>query len=485
MAVRESEETADELPEGPPPGAALTADVGDAGYAKTLEPRHIGMIAIGGAIGTGLFLGVGGSLQKAGPGLAISYAVAGLFAFFVVRALGELVVHRPSSGSFVSYAREFLGESGAYVAGWMYVLNWSTTGMADITAAALYVHYWHAFTSVPQWLLALIALAVVLTVNLISVRMFGETEFWFAIIKVAAISTFLVVGVGLLITRHPIDGQVPGMHMISENGGIFPKGVVACIAILQSVVFAYAAVELVGITAGETADPRKVVPKAVNSVMWRIAVFYVGSVLLLTLLLPWNSYSAAESPFVTVFSKLGIPAAGGVMNLVVLTASLSSLNSGLYSTGRILRSMAANGSAPRFTAAMSSHQVPYGGILLTASAALFGVALNAWLPSQAFDIVTNIAALGIISTWATIMICHLSFVRRARRGELERPAFRLWFSPWTELATLAFLLFVVIEMGVDGGTVGRWTVSLIPPIAGALALGWFLQRRREPEPPMP
>lgn len=459
-----------------PPDAGV--DEGDAGYAKTLQPRHIGMIAIGGAIGTGLFLGAGASLQKAGPGLAVSYAVAGIFAFFVVRALGELVVHRPSSGSFVSYAREFLGETGAYVVGWMYVLNWSTTGMADITACALYVHYWQAFTSIPQWLLAFVALAVVLTVNLISVRMFGETEFWFAIIKVTAITAFLVVGVWLLIAGRPIGGETPGTHVIADNGGFFPKGIVACISILQSVVFAYAAVELVGITAGETAEPRRIVPKAVNSVMWRIAVFYVGSVVLLTLLLPWTDYSGSESPFVTVFSKLGMPAAGGIMNMVVLTAALSSLNSGLYSTGRILRSMAVAGSAPRFTGVMSRHQVPYGGILLTAGVALLGVGFNAWLPGQAFEIVTNVAALGIICTWGTIMICHLEFVRRARRGELERPAFRLFFSPVTELVTLAFLLFVIGEMGVNGGTIGRWTVALIVPIAGSLVFGWKARGRR-------
>ncbi|WP_042423186.1 amino acid permease [Streptacidiphilus anmyonensis] len=453
-------------------------DSGDAGYAKTLAPRHISMIAIGGAIGTGLFLGAGGNLAKAGPSLAISYAVAGVFAFFVVRALGELVLHRPSSGSFVSYAREFLGEKGAYIAGWMYVLNWSTTGMADITAVALYVHYWSAFSAVPQWVLALVALAVVLSVNLISVRLFGEMEFWFAIVKVAAIVLFLVVGIVLLATAHPIAGQTPGLHMISDNGGWFPRGVLQMIVVLQSVVFAYAAIEMVGVTAGETADPAKVVPRAINSISWRILVFYVGSIVMLVLLLPWTAYSAGESPFVTVFSKLGVPGIGGIMNAVVLTAAMSSLNSGLYSTGRILRSLAAASSAPAFTGRMSRTQVPYGGILLTATAALFGVALNAWLPGEAFEIVVNIASLGVISTWIMIMVCHALFVRRARAGHAERPAYRLGFSPWIELVTIAFLLFVVVEMGVSGGTVGRWTVLLILPIAAALTAGWYAIRRR-------
>jgi L-asparagine permease len=471
---------------------AAAVDAGDEGYSKTLLPRHVGMIAIGGAIGTGLFLGAGGNLAKAGPSLALSYAVCGVFAFFVVRALGELVMHRPSSGSFVSYSREFLGERGAYLAGWMYVLNWSVTGMADITAVALYLHYWSAFQSVPQWVLALFALGIVLAANLISVRIFGEMEFWFAIVKVAAIIMFLGIGVWLLGSGHKVGGYIPGLHLITSNGGVFPRGLSASIVILQSVVFAYAGVEMVGVTAGETAEPRKIVPKAVNSIMWRIAIFYVGSVIMLTLLLPWTSYSASQSPFVTALSKIGVPGIGGIMNLVVLTAAMSSLNSGLYSTGRILRSMATAGSAPGFTARMSRGHVPYGGILLTAGLALIGVGLNAWLPGEAFDVVVNIAALGVISAWSMIMVCHLVFVRRSRAAQalngqtldgqtgdgqtgdarLQRPEFRLWASPWTEIVTLTFLLGVVVLMAVDGGTIGRWTVALILPIGVCLYLGW-------------
>ncbi|KUN77767.1 L-asparagine permease [Streptomyces bungoensis] len=460
-----------------PQAARTPADAGDSGYSKDLKARHVNMIAIGGAIGTGLFLGAGGRLHNAGPALALAYLVCGVFAFFVVRALGELVLYRPSSGSFVSYAREFLGEKGAYVAGWMYFLNWSTTGIADITAIALYTHYWSLFTTVPQWVMALIALAVVLTVNLISVKIFGEMEFWFAIIKVATLVSFMFVGIFLLATQHEVDGGKPGLDVITGHGGVFPHGMMPVVLVMQGVIFAYAALELVGVAAGETAEPEKVVPRAVNSIMWRVALFYVGSVVLLALLLPGSVYSADESPFVTVLSKIGVPAAGGVMNLVVLTAAMSSLNSGLYSTGRILRSMAMAGSAPRFTARMNRSRVPYGGIMLTCAVCVLGVGLNYLVPSQAFEIVLNVASLGIISTWVIIMICHLVFVRRARAGLLTRPHFKLRFSPVTEIATIAFLL-VCLGMMWNDPEVGRKTLLLIPLIALLLVAGWFGVRRR-------
>ncbi|MFF4954636.1 amino acid permease [Streptomyces chattanoogensis] len=458
-------------------GSGAQQDAGDAGYSKGLKGRHINMIAIGGAIGTGLFLGAGGRLHSAGPALAVAYAVCGLFAFFVVRALGELVVHRPSSGSFVSYAREFLGEKGAYVAGWMYVVNWSTTGIADITAIALYTHYWSLFTSIPQWVMALIALAVVLSINLISVKIFGEMEFWFAIIKVAALVVFMFIGIFLLATQHPVGGHTPGLSLITDHGGIFPTGLLPVVIVLQGVVFAYSAVELVGVAAGETGDPKKVVPKAVNSIMWRVGVFYVGSVVLLAMLLPWNKYVGGESPFVTVLSNVGVPAAGDVMNLVVLTAAMSSLNSGLYSTGRILRSMSMAGSAPKFAGKMNRNQVPYGGIMLTSAVCVLGVGLNYWLPGQAFEIVLNIAALGIVSTWCTIMICHMVFVRRSKAGLVERPRFRLPGTPVTDIATIIFLLGVIVLMWFDDG-VGRQTVMLIPVLGAALVVGWYAVRGR-------
>jgi L-asparagine permease len=359
----------------------------------------------------------------------------------------------------------------------MYFLNWSTTGIADITAIALYTHYWSMFTSIPQWLLALVALAVVVAVNLISVKIFGEMEFWFAIIKVATLVGFMLIGVFLLATRHEVGGRSPGLGVIGDHGGIFPHGMMPVVLVMQGVIFAYAALELVGVAAGETAEPEKVVPRAVNSIMWRVGLFYCGSVVLLALLLPGSVYSADESPFVTVLSKIGVPAAGDVMNLVVLTAAMSSLNSGLYSTGRILRSMAMAGSAPKFTRVMSRSQVPYGGILLTCAVCVLGVGLNYLVPSQAFEIVLNVASLGIVSTWVIIMVCHLVFVRRARAGRITRPHFRLPGSPVTEIATIVFLLACLGMMWNDP-EVGRKTLLLIPVIAAMLIAGWFGIRGR-------
>ncbi|MFG2540163.1 amino acid permease [Streptomyces sp. NPDC048511] len=458
------------------PASSPHVDAGDAGYSKDLKSRHINMIAIGGAIGTGLFLGAGGRLADAGPSLAIAYAVCGVFAFFVVRALGELILYRPSSGAFVSYAREFMGEKGAFAAGWLYFLNWSTTAVADITAAATYAHFWSMFSDVPQWILALIALAVVLTANLISVKYFGEMEFWFAIIKVAALVAFMLIGIFLVVTRHQVDGHTPGLSTVSDTG-VFPTGALPMLLVIQGVVFAYASVELCGVAAGETEHPEKIMPRAINSIMWRVGLFYVGSVVLLALLLPYTAYSGDQSPFVTVMDKIGVPGAAGVMNLVVLTAALSSLNSGLYSTGRILRSMALSGSAPRFTGLMNKGQVPYGGILLTAGFGVLGVGLNYVVPGQAFEIVLNFASIGILGTWGMIMLCSLVFWHRSQSGRVTRPAYRLPWAPYTQIVTLTFLVGVAFLMWWGGG-VGRTTVTLLPLIAAALVGGWFVVRGR-------
>ena len=449
----------------------------DKGYHKNLKPRQIQMIAIGGAIGTGLFLGAGGRLNVAGPSLVLSYAICGAFVFLILRALGELVLHRPSSGSFVSYAREFFGEKAAFASGWFYWINWAMTTIVDITAAAIYMNFFGKYVpwigAVPQWAWALIALVVVLSLNLVSVKVFGEMEFWFALIKVAALVAFLILGIWFVAFGTP-TGAPTGFSLITDNGGIFPNGIMPMILLMQGVVFAYASVEVVGTAAGETENPEKIMPKAINSVVFRIAVFYVGSVILLSLLLPFTSYQKGVSPFVTFFGSIGVEGVDTIMNLVVLTASLSSLNAGLYSTGRILRSMSVAGSAPKFAQRMNKAGVPYGGIAITAGVSLLGVPLNYLVPSEAFEIVLNVASVGIISTWATIVLCQIQLKRWADKGWLKRPAFRMPGAPYTGYLTLVFLVVVLVMVFIDSPL-----TLLVTLIACALMVGgWYACRKR-------
>jgi L-asparagine permease len=456
-----------------PPGT--TTDGEDEGYAKSLSNRQVKMIAIGGAIGVGLFLGAGGKLAKDGPGLVLSYAVCGIAAFFVMRALGELVLHRPTAGSFVSYAREFIGPWAGFTSGWLYWLNWAMTGIAETTAVGIYVHRW--LPGMPQWITALAALIVLLAVNLLSVRLFGELEFWFSVIKVLAIVTFLFVGIGLVLTGAGIGHDHASVGNLTAHGGFLPHGLPVVLMSLQAVVFAYSGIEMVGIAAGETENPRKVLPKAVNSVVWRIGVFYIGSVIVLCMVLPWSAYGAAESPFVTVFSRLGVPGAGDIMNAVVLTAALSSCNSGLYSTGRVMRALALKGEAPRFVGRMSSRHVPYGGILFTATVLLLGVVLNYMVPQMAFDIATSIASLGVVAVWATLIYCQLRLRAAAKRGEIERPSFRMPGAPVTNWLTLGFLVLVIALMAFadEANKIAFWS---LPGVVVVLFVGWRVVRRR-------
>ncbi|WP_284753245.1 amino acid permease [Arthrobacter sp. efr-133-R2A-120] len=450
----------------------------DTGYHKGLKARQIQMIAIGGAIGTGLFLGSGGRLNVAGPSLVIAYAVCGFFAFLILRALGELVLHRPSSGSFVSYAREFFGEKTAYVVGWFYWINWAMATIVDTTAAALYMNFFGKYVPwigvVPQWAWALIALVVVLSLNLVSVKVFGELEFWFALIKVAALVAFLLVGTYFVIFGTPVGGQDIGFSLITDHGGMFPNGVLSVILVMQGVLFAYAGIELVGTAAGETANPEKIMPKAINSVVYRIGLFYVGSVLLLVLLLPYTSYEKGVSPFVTFFGHIGIQGVDVIMNLVVLTAALSSLNAGLYSTGRILRSMSMAGSAPKFAQRMNRAGVPYGGIAITAGVSLLGVPLNYLVPAQAFEIVLHVASVGIIVMWASIVMCQIQLKRWADKGWLERPAFRMFGAPYTGYISLLFLVGILVIVFIDSPL--TMVVTIIACVL--MVVGWFLCRKQ-------
>ena len=449
------------------------------GLRRELKARHLTMIAIGGSIGTGLFVASGATVSQAGPGGALlSYALIGLMVYFLMTSLGELAAFMPVSGSFSTYGAKYVEEGFGFALGWNYWYNWAVTIAVDLVASQLVMSYW--FPDTPGWIWSALFLGLMFLLNYISVKGFGEAEYWFALIKVVAIALFLIVGVVFLGTGTPVAGHTTGMHLITENGGMFPHGLLPALVLVQGVIFAFAGIELIGTAAGECKDPAKMMPKAINSVIWRIGLFYVGSVVLLVLLLPWNAYQAGQSPFVTFFSKLGVPYIGTIMNIVVLTAALSSLNSGLYSTGRILRSLAMGGSAPKLMAKMSSQQVPYAGILVTCGIYVIGVVLNYLVPSQVFEIVLNIASLGIIASWAFIIVCQMRLRKAVREGRAQPVSFKMPGAPFTSWLTLAFLLIVVVMMAFDYPN-GTWTIATIPVLAVLLTLGWFGLRKRAQE----
>ena len=450
------------------------------GLHKGLGQRQLQMIAIGSAIGTGLFLGTGSRLQTAGPFLAVLYLVCGFFGYLILRCLGELIVHRPSYGSFVSYCREFYGEPAAYVSGWLYWFNWAMTAVADATAIAIYLRWFSQYVAwigaIPQWLTAMVVLALVLSINLISVKWFGEFEFWFSAIKVGALLLFLVVGIWFVVFGSP-NGQPTGFNLITGNGGILPKGIIPALVVTQGVVFAYSGIELVGTTSGETKDARTVIPKAINLVMLRILIFYFGSVLLLCMLLPYTSYSGGESPFVTFFSSIGVDIAAPITQLVVITAAFSSLNAGLYSTGRIMYSLARAGSAPKFAGKLTKSGVPFGGIVMTGCVGVIGVFINMFVPKEAFEIVINLASIGVMGGWAAITISHLKFTKLAKQGKYERPEYAAPFAPFINYAILTFLATVVVLMAFDY-PIGTSTLGVSLLFIPGLWIGWRAVRGR-------
>ena len=453
------------------------------GYKQTLSSRHVQMIAIGGAIGTGLFLGSASRLHSTGPALLFSYAFVGAIAFLLMRALGELVLHRPTSGAFVSYMREFFGEKWAFVTGWMYWLNWALTGIAELSAVGKYIQYW--FPLMPTWATVLIALAVVLVINLLSARAFGEFEFWAAIAKVGAIVAFLAVGLVMVFGKFSIGDHKAGWSNLWANpGGFWPaSGDFAWygpILVMSGVVFAYAAIEMVGVAAGEMADSRKEVPKAVNAVIFRIAIFYCGSILLLCSMLPTSEFKSGTSPFVTVFDRMGLGWMATLIQIVLIIAAMSSLNSGLYSTGRVLRSLGMSKQAPAFTLKMSSQGVPWAGIVMTSVIYVLGALLNYFF-EDAFEIALEAAAIGVIFTWGTIFVCQLRLRSLVNRGVLKASPFQMPGSPYTSYIGLAFLAFVVVGMAISGWQASPYlshkvtflvVVFGIPILVVVLAIGW-------------
>ena len=408
--------------------------------SRGLKSRHVQLIAIGGTIGTGLFLGAGQSIHLAGPAILIAYLVTGLVCFLLMRALGELLLSDLHTHSYIDFIKQY------FVAGWTYWVCWITIAMAEITAAGEYMQFW--WPRLPQWLPGLIILILLLGLNSINVSAFGETEFWFAIIKIAAILALIAVGIGMVLfsVKTPV-GHASLTNLVSY-GGFMPHGIKGLVLSFQ-------------MTASETADPKTVIPKAINDIPVRIILFYVGSLFFLMCMYPWQYFSAAHSPFVQVFTNLGIRSAAAIINFVVLTAAASSCNSALFSTGRMLFSLTYDGKS-KFAKRMgilSTRQVPRNALWFSTLVIGLSVILNLLMPGKVFSLIASVSTTCFIFIWGAIVVAHIKYRRQA--GSQAKVKFRMPLFPLSDYFILVFLAFIAVVLCLKFETLIALLVSAV------------------------
>lgn len=408
---------------------------------RGLKNRHLQMIALGTAVGTGLFYGSTATISMAGPSVSLSYLIDGIIIFLIVRMLGEMSVDEPVSGSFSHYAAKYWGRFSGFLVGWNYWFVYLVMSMAELTAVSIYLAYW--FPDLPQWVGALIFLIIITGINLITVSAYGEIEFWMALIKISAIIFMIVLGSYLIFTDvRPFPENFSNLWI---HGGFFPNGIQGMIFAMVPVLFSFGGIELIGITAGEAEDPDKTIPRAINQVIYRILIFYVGTMVVLMSLWAWNEVGTEASPFVQIFDNVGISAAANILNFVVLTAAASVYNSAIYSESRMLYGLAENSNAPKFFLKLSSRKVPVNGILFSSGITLIAVLLNYLFPGKVFMYLLAIVTGAIVVTWIMIVITHLKFREYCKEtGHVTR--FHALFYPYANYLCLIFLAVIIILM---------------------------------------
>ncbi|MGE8051404.1 amino acid permease [Pseudomonas monteilii] len=438
----------------------MTKDKNSEGLHRDLKQRHIRLIGIGACIGVGLFLGSASAIKLAGPAVMLTYAIAGFFIYMIMRALGEMSVSNPVAGSFGRYAHDYLGPLAGFVTGWNYWFLWILTCVAEITAVAIYMGVW--FPDVSPWIWAMASLAMMIGVNVASVKIFGEFEFWFALIKVVTIILLIIAGLGMIVFGLGNSGVPVGFSNLWTNGGFMPHGIMGVLLAFQMVIFSYGGIEVIGLTAGEVKNPEKAIPQAINSVPWRVLLFYVGAICVILSIYPWTELGQG-SPFVSTFESLGIKSAAGIINFVVITAALSSCNSGIYSTGRMLMNLSNQQQAPGVFSKTTNQGVPKRALALTLAILFLGVMLNYLAPAQLFAWLTSIVATANIATWIIILVTHLKF-RQTRSSQNPTVSFKMPWAPFSNYLTIAFLLLVVGVMA--------WVPET--RIGVVLGAGWIL-----------
>ncbi|AOA58361.1 amino acid permease [Acinetobacter larvae] len=417
---------------------------------RGLNTRHIRFLALGSAIGTGLFYGSATAIQMAGPSVLIAYLIAGIAIYIVMRALGEMSVRNPISGSFSHYASQYLGRFAGFSTGWTYVFEMIIVALADVTAFSIYMGFW--YPEVDRWIWIMSLIFFLGAINLIHVKVFGELEFWLSIIKVMAIVAMILGGFALMLygfqTGNTAEGGFSaGISNLWIHDGFMPNGIGGLIACLSVVVFAFGGIEIIGITAGESQHPKQTIPKAINAVPMRILLFYVGTIFILMSIFPWNQIGTQGSPFVQIFQNLGITSAATILNIVVISAAISAINSDVFGAGRMLYGMAQQGQAPRIFTKLSKNGVPWMTVVVMMSVLLLGVALNYFIPKNIFVIIASIATFATVWVWLMILCSQVAMRRQLSAQEIKNLDFPVIGWPLLPAFAICFMLFILCMMG--------------------------------------
>lgn len=410
---------------------------------RELNNRHIQLIAIGGAIGTGLFLGSGQTISLTGPSLLFTYMLIGIVLFAFMRALGELLLSNSKFNSFVDIANEYLGPFGGFVIGWTYWVCWIVSSMSDLTAMGQYFAYW--YPQVPHWLTVLFIVLLLISFNLLGARLFGELEFWFSIIKVVTIITMVIVGLVLIFLSFKTEYGHASFGNLIHHGGMFPHGAAGFLMSFQIAVYSFIGIELIGVTAGETKNPEKTIPKAINNVPIRILLFYIGGLLVIMSVIPWFKVDPDSSPFVKLFTLIGVPFAAGIVNFVVLTAAASATNSGIYSNSRILFGLAKQGLGPKVLTKTNSNGVPSLSMLVSSITLLIAALLNFVFPDaiKLFIYVTTLSTVLFLVVWGMIIVSYIAYLKK-NPEQHQSSAFKLWGGKIIAYIVLSFFIFIFI-----------------------------------------
>ncbi|QPL30196.1 D-serine/D-alanine/glycine transporter [Pseudomonas fragi] len=446
---------------------------------RSLSNRHIQLIAIGGAIGTGLFMGSGKTISLAGPSIIFVYMIIGFMLFFVMRAMGELLLSNLKYKSFIDFSADLLGPMAGYFTGWTYWFCWIVTGIADVIAISGYTHFW--LPDIPLWLPAIGCVALLLSLNLITVKMFGELEFWFAMIKIVAICALVCTGLYMVTTAFQSPtGNSASMANLWNDGGMFPHGLMGFFAGFQIAVFAFVGIELVGTTAAETKNPERNLPRAINSIPLRIIMFYVFALIAILAVTPWRDVVADKSPFVELFMLAGLPAAAGIINFVVLTSAASSANSGVFSTSRMLFGLAMDGDAPSKFKNLSRRAVPSNGLIFSCICLLAGALVIYVVPNlmEAFTLITTVSATLFMFVWTMILLSYLAY--RKKRDHLHRASkYKMPGGKVMVWVCLTFFVFILTLLALEDDT--RQALYMVPLWFVVLGLGYRSVLRNKQE----